>query len=162
MDHETTREFYLDITATDHGSHHQTADTTITIYVSDVNDNPPTFQQSVYNTEIEENLPRGTFLIQVSASDPDTGTKHLYYGIYINELIKWEIISKLIIHKMHAILSFYSGANAALTYLIPEGLAGNLFSIDAHDGTIRCRQPLDREDQSSWSITGRNLYWIID
>ena len=73
LDHETIRSFSLAIVATDHGVHHQTAQTTVTVYVSDVNDNAPSFQQSVYNANIEENQPDGTFVTLVSATDPDLG-----------------------------------------------------------------------------------------
>ncbi|KAM9310450.1 protocadherin-20 isoform 1-T1 [Pholidichthys leucotaenia] len=45
----------------------------ITVLVADVNDNAPCFLQSHYQLGVEENNQAGTSLLQVSASDADTG-----------------------------------------------------------------------------------------
>ena len=56
----------------------------------------------------------------------------------------------------------FPGSNSELTYLIPDGLAGNLFSIGADDGIIRTRQSLDRETQSLWIVTGMRGREILE
>lgn len=48
-----------------------TADIIITVL--DVNDNAPVFSQKSYSAVIPENAPQSTFIINVSASDPDEG-----------------------------------------------------------------------------------------
>lgn len=45
----------------------------VTIHISDVNDNPPVFSQSVYKTSVDENVRAGSSVLQVFATDKDTG-----------------------------------------------------------------------------------------
>lgn len=44
------------------------------IYVEDVNDNPPMFDRNYYEVNIPENKAIGYPVIQVRATDPDTGS----------------------------------------------------------------------------------------
>lgn len=46
------------------------------------------------------------------------------------------------------------GKNAELVYMIPSGLADDLFSIDTH-GVIRTTAALDREIKSSYTFSGQ-------
>lgn len=43
----------------------------VTVYINDVNDNPPIFEQSIYTVELPENMTAGTKVIQVKATDID-------------------------------------------------------------------------------------------
>uniref|UniRef100_A0A1I8N8Q9 Cadherin domain-containing protein n=1 Tax=Musca domestica TaxID=7370 RepID=A0A1I8N8Q9_MUSDO len=45
----------------------------VTIYLNDVNDNPPVFSQPMYTVELPENITVGTKVVQVQADDADTG-----------------------------------------------------------------------------------------
>lgn len=45
----------------------------VTIYLNDVNDNPPVFSQPMYTVELPENMTVGTKVVQVHADDADTG-----------------------------------------------------------------------------------------
>lgn len=45
----------------------------VTVYINDVNDNPPVFTQNVYTVELPENVTVGTKVVQVHADDIDTG-----------------------------------------------------------------------------------------
>ena len=73
LDRETVREYNLGITASDSGLYRLTASTTVNIVVVDVNDNPPRFEQAVYNVDIEENRQSNSQVIVVRATDPDHG-----------------------------------------------------------------------------------------
>lgn len=44
----------------------------VTVYINDVNDNPPVFTQPVYTVELPENMTAGTKVVQVHADDADT------------------------------------------------------------------------------------------
>ncbi|XP_037950447.1 cadherin-86C isoform X2 [Teleopsis dalmanni] len=44
----------------------------VTVFINDVNDNPPVFDQPVYTVELPENMTVGTKVIQVHADDADT------------------------------------------------------------------------------------------
>lgn len=46
-----------------------------------------------------------------------------------------------------------SGASGNLTYVIPNGVADNRFTISARTGEIRTAGSLDREEKSSYIIT---------
>ncbi len=45
----------------------------IKVEVLDVNDNTPVFTQEVYSVTLQENVPVGTTVIQVNATDMDDG-----------------------------------------------------------------------------------------
>ncbi|XP_041078523.1 protocadherin gamma-A11-like isoform X12 [Polyodon spathula] len=71
LDREVESEFNITITATDEGSPPLSSIKTITISVSDVNDNPPVFTQPFYTAYLMENQPQGTLIITVKAKDKD-------------------------------------------------------------------------------------------
>uniref|UniRef100_A0A3P9JQU8 Cadherin domain-containing protein n=1 Tax=Oryzias latipes TaxID=8090 RepID=A0A3P9JQU8_ORYLA len=74
LDREKQSEYNITLTATDAGFPSLSSDSVLSIQVSDVNDNAPTFSQSEYNVNILENQPVGTFVIKVSAQDSDDGS----------------------------------------------------------------------------------------
>ncbi|KAH9634727.1 hypothetical protein HF086_017510 [Spodoptera exigua] len=45
----------------------------VTVYLNDVNDNPPIFLAQSYDVELPENVTAGTKVVQVAADDVDTG-----------------------------------------------------------------------------------------
>ncbi|XP_017055208.1 cadherin-86C isoform X2 [Drosophila ficusphila] len=45
----------------------------VTVYINDVNDNAPVFEQPAYSVELPENMTAGTKVVQVLATDPDSG-----------------------------------------------------------------------------------------
>nr|DBA30638.1 TPA: hypothetical protein GDO54_006593 [Pyxicephalus adspersus] len=73
LDREKIHLYTIDLTATDLGSPPLSSKTTVSLRVSDVNDNAPTFTQSTYNAFIKENSDPGTLLCTVSATDTDEG-----------------------------------------------------------------------------------------
>ena len=83
LDRESLASYSLKLTAYDLGIPQQSADTTVTVELLDVNDNPPAFEKSEYQAIVLENhLNSG--IITVFAKDPDVGT---------NGQITYEIIS---------------------------------------------------------------------
>ncbi|XP_047586276.1 protocadherin gamma-B5 isoform X21 [Lutra lutra] len=73
LDREQTPEYNVTITATDRGKPPLSSSTTITLHITDVNDNAPVFHQASYVVHVSENNPPGASIAQVSASDPDLG-----------------------------------------------------------------------------------------
>lgn len=71
MDREVQAKYYLIISAQDKGGLVGTCNTTIT--VEDQNDNNPIFPVSQYSLSIPEDVPVGTVVQVVSASDADLG-----------------------------------------------------------------------------------------
>ncbi|XP_075066070.1 protocadherin gamma-C5-like isoform X19 [Mixophyes fleayi] len=82
LDREQVSQYTITLMASDLGSPSLSSQTTITINISDVNDNPPAFLQTVYNAFIAENNEPGRLLCTVSAVDPDEGANaNLIYSI---------------------------------------------------------------------------------
>ncbi|XP_053101875.1 protocadherin gamma-B5-like [Hemicordylus capensis] len=71
LDRENTPEYNITITATDKGTPPLSTHKTISIQISDVNDNPPTFEKSSYTAYVTENNPSGASIFRVQASDLD-------------------------------------------------------------------------------------------
>ena len=78
LDFESTRVYELSIICFEVGTvglrHTSTAQ--LTVLVSAVNDNEPSFDQSVYTDSVAENAPIGTTVLVVSATDRDLTTPH--------------------------------------------------------------------------------------
>lgn len=75
LDHETTKWYqFLLHSQAKHESYEIVASATVNIQVKDVNDNKPVFESDPYQALVVENLPSGTQVIQVRASDHDSGT----------------------------------------------------------------------------------------
>ncbi|XP_049983898.1 protocadherin alpha-7 isoform X3 [Alexandromys fortis] len=73
LDREETAEMRLLLTATDGGKPELTGTVQLLITVLDVNDNAPVFERSLYTVKLPENVPNGTLVIKVNASDLDEG-----------------------------------------------------------------------------------------
>ncbi|XP_076655070.1 dachsous cadherin-related 1 [Halictus rubicundus] len=71
LDRETLDRHVLTVLATDNGSPAATASASVLVTVRDDNDNDPRFEKDFYGFELLENLPSGTLVGSVSASDPD-------------------------------------------------------------------------------------------
>ncbi|KAH1020859.1 hypothetical protein HUJ04_010451 [Dendroctonus ponderosae] len=73
LDRETCEYYSLVIEALDGGTPPLRGEMTVNITIQDVNDNPPIFNQSRYFGSVQENSTIGTSILQVLASDGDTG-----------------------------------------------------------------------------------------
>ncbi|XP_027826131.1 protocadherin gamma-A8 isoform X5 [Ovis aries] len=74
LDREEEAAHYLVLIATDGGEPRRSSTVHIRVTVLDTNDNAPVFAQPIYRVKVPENVPPGTRLLTVSASDPDEGT----------------------------------------------------------------------------------------
>eukprot|EP00079_Xenopus_tropicalis_P015494 XP_004913217.1 PREDICTED: protocadherin gamma-C5-like [Xenopus tropicalis] len=82
LDREKISKYTIQLTATDLGFPALQTQTTITLHVSDINDNPPVFLQTHYEAFIKENNEPGSLLCAVSAFDLDEGVNAgLIYSI---------------------------------------------------------------------------------
>lgn len=76
IDYDTTVRTVFEVTiiAVDMGSPSLTSlSAQYVVSVTDVNDNPPVFDQSVFNISVREDAPTGFVLANLSATDPDVG-----------------------------------------------------------------------------------------
>ncbi|KAJ8262336.1 hypothetical protein GJAV_G00165290 [Gymnothorax javanicus] len=72
LDREKVSWYTLAVLASDNGNPPKSSTATISIDVSDVNDNPPVFSQANYSLHIQENRPEGTVVLQLTVTDQDT------------------------------------------------------------------------------------------
>ena len=89
LDYNTQSEYKLTIIATDQAlliSDRRTGSFVLTINVNDINNNPPVLD-SIGAQSLEENLPSGSIVFTVSATDLDEGlTAPLTFSITVNYL----------------------------------------------------------------------------
>ncbi|XP_075712370.1 protocadherin alpha-C2-like isoform X2 [Rhinoderma darwinii] len=71
LDREKCPSYNITITATDSGVPPLSSQKTLYVQISDVNDNPPVFEESVYSVYVLENNAPGVTLFSVKAIDPD-------------------------------------------------------------------------------------------
>ncbi|XP_052313245.1 protocadherin beta-16-like isoform X20 [Oncorhynchus keta] len=71
LDREIISDYNITITATDEGTPPLSSSKTINLSVSDVNDNPPRFDEQSYSAYVTENNRPGSSLCSVTARDPD-------------------------------------------------------------------------------------------
>ncbi|XP_066446707.1 protocadherin gamma-C5-like isoform X26 [Eleutherodactylus coqui] len=82
LDREKLSQYTITLTASDLGSPPLSSQITVSLNISDVNDNLPAFLHNVYNAFIAENNEAGRLLCTVSAVDPDEGANaNLIYSI---------------------------------------------------------------------------------
>ncbi|XP_077624931.1 protocadherin gamma-A1 isoform X8 [Crocuta crocuta] len=74
LDREEEAAHHLLLTASDGGNPVRSGTLRIHVQVVDVNDNPPAFTQAEYHMSVPENVPLGTLLLTVKATDPDEGS----------------------------------------------------------------------------------------
>nr|XP_033783601.1 uncharacterized protein LOC117351862 [Geotrypetes seraphini] len=81
LDREKQSAFHFVLTASDGGDPVRTCTAQINIKVIDANDNLPSFSQNIYTASLKENIPTGSTVLQLKASDPDEGLNaHITYS----------------------------------------------------------------------------------
>ncbi|XP_061135139.1 protocadherin gamma-A11-like isoform X15 [Syngnathus typhle] len=87
LDREQQEKNVLLLTAFDGGQPRSSGTMQIIVHVLDANDNAPVFTKTLYKATISENAPKGTSVINVSASDKDSGPNgQISYVISKNKL----------------------------------------------------------------------------
>ncbi|XP_049604982.1 protocadherin alpha-7 isoform X18 [Syngnathus scovelli] len=128
MDREHQSKYDVTIVAKDAGEPPLSSHKTISVTVSDVNDNSPKFSSNLYTFYINENNVAGAFLFSVSAHDSDEGD---------NAVISFNIVRNGDEHKtMTSFLSINSenGQISALKSFDFEALKSFQFQVVARDG----------------------------
>uniref|UniRef100_A0A8C0CCI9 Cadherin domain-containing protein n=1 Tax=Balaenoptera musculus TaxID=9771 RepID=A0A8C0CCI9_BALMU len=73
LDREEQNFHHLVLTAVDGGDPPRSGTTQIQIQVTDANDNAPVFSQDVYRVSLQEGVPPGFLVLQLTATDQDEG-----------------------------------------------------------------------------------------
>lgn len=85
LDREEKNQYKLTIIASDFGSPPLRSERTFVLRISDVNDNAPVFEQELYQSNIFEDAPEGSSVIQVKADDDDEDSGILYSILQSNQ-----------------------------------------------------------------------------
>ncbi|XP_051486793.1 protocadherin gamma-B1-like isoform X14 [Apus apus] len=81
LDREEQSSFQLVLTAVDGGDPARSGTVQILVNVTDANDNAPMFSKSIYEERVRENVPVGSVVLQVRATDADAGSNaRVSYG----------------------------------------------------------------------------------
>ncbi|KAG8225978.1 hypothetical protein J437_LFUL006207, partial [Ladona fulva] len=169
LDYETATRHALVVAASDLGSPPLSSNLTIHVEVQDVNDNPPVFERPEYTASVPESLAANSQVVQVSASDSDTGNNaRLTYSVFRiiiinvfigrNPCVSHHEFTALVVEVSTRIqpdiplIHFYR--------LLPsEGYKPgtssgefDVFGIFPNSGSVYLRQPLDREKRSRYVL----------
>ncbi|XP_012372965.2 protocadherin beta-4-like [Octodon degus] len=87
LDRESRAEYNITITVTDLGTPRLKTQHTITVQVSDVNDNAPTFTQSSYTLFVPENNSPALLIGTISATDRDSGSNAQSASVTLHVLL---------------------------------------------------------------------------
>ncbi|XP_039247031.1 protocadherin gamma-B5-like [Pipra filicauda] len=84
LDREKQSSFELVLTAVDGGDPARSGTVQVRVNVTDLNDNPPVFSKNVYEARVAENLPAGSLVLQVRATDADAGSNGRVSYSFVN------------------------------------------------------------------------------
>ncbi|CAM5108710.1 unnamed protein product [Eretmochelys imbricata] len=141
LDYEQIQQHQLLVRAIDGGMPPLSGDIIVTVNITDLNDNPPLFNQLLYEAKISELAPRGHFVTCVKASDADSSdVNKLEYSILTgNDHMNFVINSKT------GIISISNPRKQTLKRLY------NL-NVSVSDGVFRSSA------QVQITVTGANLH----
>ncbi|XP_060103362.1 protocadherin Fat 4 [Heteronotia binoei] len=124
LDREASPAYQLLLQVEDKGEPRRHGYLQVNVTVQDINDNPPVFSQTLYQTRVPEDAPVGASVLQVTAADADEGT---------NADIRYRL----------------EGAESAGG----DGAGVLPFEVDPESGVIRIREALDYESRRQYSLT---------
>ncbi|XP_025029325.1 protocadherin gamma-A6 [Python bivittatus] len=125
LDREEQSVYNLLLTASDGGDPIQSGTAEIKVIVLDANDNAPVFSQHIYEVNVKENIPKGSIIATVHATDLDEG---------LNGEVKYSLkkTTKLEVPIFH--LNSTTGEIILTGYLDYEELSFYEFEVQAKDG----------------------------
>ncbi|XP_077448676.1 protocadherin-16-like isoform X2 [Stigmatopora argus] len=125
LDREERDAYDLRVMATDSGTPPLRAESSFTIRVTDVNDNPPLFDQRAYKQSIPEAVYPGSFVLQVTARDKDQGPNgEIRYSLLKGADSRWDWFSvdpRTGIITTAAALDFESEPSPGVTVVATDG-----------------------------------------
>lgn len=80
LDRELKDHYSFIVVARDMGTPARAGTLSVTVLVRDDNDSPPVFSMTVYNSSLVENAPKGTPVVQLRATDKDSGVNQQVRG----------------------------------------------------------------------------------
>ncbi|KAM4764645.1 protocadherin gamma-B5-like [Cyanocitta cristata] len=142
LDREKQSSIDLVLMAVDGGDPARSGTVQVRVNVTDLNDNPPVFSKRIYEARVAENLPVGSLVLQVQATDADTGTNGRVSYSFGN-----------IPEDVRALFVFDAESGEVRTAgpLDYEGQSKYIFGLEARDGgglTDHCEVQIDITDEN--------------
>ncbi|XP_077042434.1 protocadherin gamma-B1-like isoform X5 [Agelaius phoeniceus] len=142
LDREKQSSFELVLMAVDGGDPTRSGSVPVRINVTDANDNPPVFSKSVYEARVAENLPTGSLVLRVVATDADAGS---------NGRVSYSFSS--VPESVKALFAIDSESGEIMTSgpLDFEEKSKYIFGLEATDGgglTAHCEVQIDILDEN--------------
>lgn len=96
LDRERISSYNLTVSVSDNGKPvARSSFASLVIFVNDINDHPPIFQEASYRVDISEDIPKGSYIKGVSATDGDSGQNaNLRYSLVSGNALGWFSISE--------------------------------------------------------------------
>ncbi|KAK5864404.1 hypothetical protein PBY51_015650 [Eleginops maclovinus] len=96
LDRERISSYNLTVSVSDNGRPiARSSFASLVIFVNDINDHPPIFQETLYRVDISEDIPKGSYIKGVSATDGDSGQNaNLRYSLVSGNALGWFSISE--------------------------------------------------------------------
>ncbi|XP_028816717.1 protocadherin Fat 4-like [Denticeps clupeoides] len=96
LDRERISSYNLTVSVSDNGKPvARSSFASLVIFVNDINDHPPVFQEAQYRVDISEDVPKGSYIKGVSATDGDSGQNaNLRYSLVSGNGLGWFAISE--------------------------------------------------------------------
>ncbi|NWV44016.1 PCDGH protein, partial [Grantiella picta] len=142
LDREKQNYFDLVLMAIDGGDPARSGTVQVRINVTDANDNPPVFSKRIYEARVAENLPLGSLVLRVRATDADAGSNGRVS--YSFGSIPDGVPSLFVIDSESGEIR----TNSPLDY---EEQSKYIFSLEARDGgglTDHCEVQIDITDEN--------------
>ncbi|XP_063025251.1 protocadherin gamma-B5-like [Melospiza melodia melodia] len=142
LDREKQSSFELVLTAVDGGEPARSGTVLIRINVTDANDNPPVFSKTLYEARVAENLPAGSLVLQVQATDADVGS---------NGRVSYSFSNVPDVVPLLFAIDSESGEISTVGPLDFEEENKYIFSLEATDGgglTDHCEVQIDITDEN--------------
>ncbi|NWV25758.1 PCDGD protein, partial [Origma solitaria] len=142
LDREKQNSFELVLMAVDGGKPVRSGTVQVRVNVTDANDNPPVFSKSVYEARVAENLPPGSLVLRVRATDADAdanGRVSYSFGNVPDD-----------VHSLF-IVDSDSGEIRTTGVLDFEEKNKYIFGLEAKDGggfTAHCKAQIDITDEN--------------
>ncbi|KAM9801014.1 protocadherin Fat 3a [Neosynchiropus ocellatus] len=129
LDHEMVQKYEFTVRATDNGFPPLSSEVTVIVTVNDTNDNPPVFNQLLYEAYVNELAPKGHFVTSVQASDADSSNfEKLEYSILSGNEKK-----NFVMDKMNGVITLSSHARQRLdsVYSLNVSVSDGVFTSTA-------------------------------
>ncbi|KFW85734.1 Protocadherin alpha-C2, partial [Manacus vitellinus] len=173
LDHEKAAAYNITVTATDSGSPPLSSQKVIHVEISDINDNPPRFEEPVYSVYIPENNPLGAFLCTVKATDPDVAENaYVSYSLLDGEIEGLPVASYVSIKSdsgnMYAVRSFDYETLREFQVVVQAQDAGSprlsstvtvyIYVVDENDHAPQILYPTSTNTSAALEMIPRSAY----